>query len=115
MSSAARGLEAEQQAASFLENLGMRILERRYRCPLGEIDLVAKDGETVVFVEVKARRSTAFGLPEEAVGFAKQRRLARAAEAYLAFRGLHDSPARFDVVAVTPEGIRHLTDAFRAS
>ncbi|MCX5788146.1 MAG: YraN family protein [Elusimicrobia bacterium] len=115
MSNTSRGLEAERQAAAFLENLGMRILERRYRSPLGEIDLVAKDGETVVFVEVKARRSLAFGLPEEAVGFAKQRRLARAAEAYLALRGLDASPARFDVVAITPAGIRHLADAFRAS
>jgi len=115
VSSHARGLEAEQRAASFLETMGMRILERRYRSRAGEIDLVARDGETVVFIEVKARGSAAFGLPEEAVGRAKQKRLVRAAEAYLALRGLHASPARFDVVAVTPEGLRHLADAFRVS
>ena len=113
MSNAARGLEAEARAAAFLEAAGMRILERRYRSLVGELDLVALDGDTVVFVEVKSRRSAAFGLPEEAVGPAKQRRLARAAEAYLALRGLTASPARFDVVAITPEGIRHLEDAFR--
>ena len=107
------GLEAEREAARFLEASGLVILDRRYRTRLGEIDLVARDGAEVVFVEVKARSSDSFGGPEAAVDRAKRKRLARAAQAYLTLRGLGDAPARFDVVAVTPDGIRHLADAFR--
>lgn len=107
------GLAAESSAAAFLEGLGFTILERRFRSKSGELDLVAQDGSEIVFVEVKARAGDAFGGPEGAVTAAKQRRLVRAATAYLAFRGLSEEPARFDVVAVTPEGIRHLPDAFR--
>ena len=107
------GLKAEQEAARLLEASGMVILDRRYRSRAGEIDLVARDGRAVVFVEVKARSSAAFGVPEEAVDRRKRRRLARSAAAYLAERGLGNAPARFDVVAITPEGIRHLADAFR--
>lgn len=109
------GLEEEARAARFLESCGLVILDRRWRSRAGEIDLVARDGVAVVFVEVKARTSAAFGGPEAAVDGAKRRRLTRAAEAYLADKGLSESPARFDVVAVTPEGIRHIADAFRPS
>ncbi|MBI4424453.1 MAG: YraN family protein [Elusimicrobia bacterium] len=108
------GALAEGRAAAFLESLGLTVLHRRFRCRAGELDLVARDGETIVFVEVKARGGDAFGSPEEAVDGPKRRRLARAAAVYLAQRGLAEAPARFDVVAVTPEGIRHLPDAFRA-
>ncbi|MBI4346380.1 MAG: YraN family protein [Elusimicrobia bacterium] len=107
------GLAAEARAATYLEGRGFTILERRYRTVAGELDLVARDRGEIVFVEVKARSSSSFGGPEAAVDFRKQRRLTRAAESYLALHGLSDAPARFDVVAVTPEGIRHLADAFR--
>lgn len=107
------GAAAEAEAARYLEGRGFRILERRYRTRAGELDLVAHDGREIVFVEVKARAAESFGGPEEAVDLRKQRRLARAASAYLAIKGLSEEPARFDVVAVTPEGIRHLADAFR--
>lgn len=108
------GLEAEREAARYLEISGLVILDRRWRSLAGELDLVARDGASVVFIEVKARSSDAFGGPEAAVDGAKRRRLARAAQAYLAERGLDDSPARFDVVTVGPQGVRHLIDAFRA-
>ena len=107
------GLAAEGRAAEFLQSRGFKILERRFRSKAGELDLVAQDGGELVFVEVKARSSEAFGGPEGAITADKRRRLCRAAAAYLAFRGLEEHPARFDVVAVTPEGIRHLPDAFR--
>lgn len=109
------GLEEESRAARFLESCGLVILDRRWRSVAGEIDLVARDGASVVFVEVKARASAAFGGPEAAVDGPKRRRLARAAEVYLSEKGLAECPARFDVVAVTPEGIRHVVDAFRPS
>jgi putative endonuclease len=95
----------------------MRILERGFRSRLGEIDIVAQEGATIVFVEVKTRRARAFGLPEESVTALKQRRLIRMAGAWLSARGMHGRDCRFDVVAIEegPSGavIRHLRDAFR--
>ena len=92
----------------------MRVLERRFRLRIGEIDLIAERGELLVFVEVKARRGTTAGRPAEAVTPAKQRRLARVALAYLARRGWLDRPCRFDVVEVFEGGrMRHIEDAFR--
>ena len=94
------GKQGEEIAVSHLRKLGYRILERNYRCPLGEIDVVAKDGEVIVFVEVKSRKTEEFGEPEQAVGKAKQRKMSLLSLYYLAKN--HGSPkeARFDVVAV---------------
>ncbi len=111
------GREAEALAAAHLERLGLTILARNLRTPAGELDLVAREGRTLVFVEVKARSGEAFGAPEEAVDTAKQARLIQAARAYLALQGGPPPPCRFDVVAVDfTEGaprMRHLRDAFR--
>ena len=93
------GLEGEAVARRFLKNLGVRIVEENFNCPLGEIDLIVEDGDILVFVEVKTRRSTRFGTPAEAVHARKQRQILRVAEAYMRerrFRG----PCRVDVVAV---------------
>ncbi len=116
---AALGKAGEDEARRHLESNGYRILARSFRSRLGEIDLVAEDGTTIVFVEVKTRRSLVAGRPEESVGAAKRRRLILVAQSFLAARGLHGRDCRFDVVAVEPrEGgrfeVRHLTDAFRA-
>ena len=78
----------------------MTLLARDWRCRLGQIDVVALDGETVVVVEVKARRGLAFGLPQEAVDARKQRKLRMLAEAYCAATGRRDRPVRIDVVAL---------------
>lgn len=94
------GIEGEAVARRFLEGLGFRILEENFTCPLGEIDLIAQDGEVLVFVEVKARRSTRFGGPAEAVHARKQRQILRVAEAYMRERRLR-VPCRVDVVAVS--------------
>ncbi len=93
------GVEGETVARRFLERLGFRIVEGNFACPLGEIDLIAQDGEVLVFVEVKARRSTRFGAPAEAVHGRKQRQILRVAEAYMRERRLR-VPCRVDVVAV---------------
>jgi putative endonuclease len=98
------GRDGERAAERFLRRRGYTIVERNYRCPLGEIDLVALDRGTVVFVEVKARRGAGFGAPADAVGSRKQRQVVRAAEHYLAARRLHDRDVRFDVVGVRLEG-----------
>ena len=93
------GLLGEQLAAAYLEQRGMRLVESRYRCRFGEIDLVAWDGDTLCFVEVKTRTSCAVGLPRESVTAKKREKLRAAALSYLSERGL-DCPARFDVAEV---------------
>ena len=101
-----------------LDAAGLRVLARRFRLRSGEIDLVAERGDLVVFVEVKARRSTRYGRPAAAVTGVKQRRMARAALAFLSRTGRLERRVRFDVVEVwADEGgvrrVRHIEDAFR--
>jgi putative endonuclease len=99
------GKLGEDCACRELGRRGYVILERRYRTRFGEIDIVATDGGVLVFVEVKARRGTAFGVPAEAVTWHKQRRLLQLAAAYLAAKRLAEVPCRFDVVSVSwPSG-----------
>jgi putative endonuclease len=91
----------EQVAATHLERAGLVIVARKWRCRLGEIDLVAHDGEELVFVEVRTRREDAFGLAAESVGKAKRARLAALAQSYLATAGIPTGASwRIDVVAV---------------
>lgn len=112
------GQRGEDVAARFLRRKGYRILARGSRSRLGELDLVAVDGHAVVFVEVKARSSGDAGQPWEAIDELKQRRMTRAALAFLKARRLLQTPARFDVVAVTwPANVRqpeieHFPNAF---
>ncbi len=94
------GRLGEDAAAAELERRGYRLVTRNYHCRGGEADLVADDGETLVFVEVKARGSLAHGLPRDAVGWTKQQRLGRAAEHYCHRHEIDDRPLRFDVVEV---------------
>jgi len=95
------GESGERCAVSFLERRGFIVLDRNYVHNHGEIDIVAKDGDEIVFVEVKFRRSLHFGSPEEAVTPAKQELLRRTAEGYVAERGLTDVDCRFDVIAIS--------------
>ncbi len=97
----ALGLEGETRACRALEARGYRVVQRRYRTRAGELDIVARHGQTVVFVEVKARRGSEFGDPAASVTAQKQRRLVMMAADYLARHGLTRAPVRFDVVAVT--------------
>lgn len=99
-----KGARGEEKACDFLQGQGYRILERNYRCRLGEIDIIAREGRTVVFVEVKARSSGRFGLPQEAVGPRKRRRMTAIALHYLKSRGWLGEPARFDVASVGLDG-----------
>ena len=112
------GRRGEAVAAQFLRKQGMQVVAQNVRCPLGEIDLVARDGATLVFVEVKSRSGGAYGLPQEAVTRAKQRRLTRLAWWYLKTHRLQEHPARFDVVAVTWQGtdpqVTWIANAFEA-
>ena len=98
------GADGERAAERFLRRRGFTIVERNYRCPLGEVDLIALDGRTVVFVEVKTRRHAGAGSPYDAVDPRKQRQIVRAAECYLDAHRLHDRAVRFDVVAANRHG-----------
>jgi putative endonuclease len=111
------GKQGEQLAADFLVAAGYRIVERNYREKCGEIDIIARDGPTWVFIEVKARRSRRYGAPVEAVTSHKQHQISATALLYLSRHGLLEAPARFDVVGidladiVRPQ-IVHIKDAF---
>ncbi len=114
-----RGLDGEDAACRHLCRSGFNVLVRRYRCRFGEIDLVAREGEALVFVEVKTRRSADFGDPSLAVTPEKQRHISRVALDYLRRLGNPAIPARFDVIEVLegPQGpeCRHIRDAFALS
>jgi putative endonuclease len=100
------GRRGERAAEKYLKRKGYRIVARNFRAAGAEIDLVAIDGETLVFVEVKTRRSRTSGAPEEAVDERKQLRMRRAAEVFLARYRAGDKELRFDVVAVDASGKR---------
>ncbi|HEX4129780.1 MAG TPA: YraN family protein [Pirellulales bacterium] len=115
------GARGEDAAARYLRGHGYRILARGKRSRMGEIDIVARDGRTLVFVEVKTRTDRAHGHPVEMVHVDKQRRLTRLALGYMKRYRLLEQPARFDIVAITwpadapqPQ-IEHFKHAFEAT
>jgi putative endonuclease len=113
------GRAAEDAAAIHLARAGLRVVERNVRLGHGEIDLVCRDGDVVVFVEVKCRRATWGDPPAAAVSWHKQRRLTRLAQHYLKWRRLDGARCRFDVISVTLDavgraGIAHVRGAFDA-
>lgn len=112
------GGRGEDLAVRYLRKRGYKVIERNYRCLWGEIDLIARNKGTLVFVEIKARSSSGFGLPQEAVDRFKQRKLVQVAKAYMAQHHLEETIAtRFDVVAIhlSPSGpeITLIKDAFQ--
>jgi putative endonuclease len=113
------GQRGENLAAKHLRTIGFKIIERNFRCDVGEIDIVARDGKTLVFVEVKTRAYDD-PTPEEQVNSEKRHQLTKAAKLYLARYGNIQPAARFDVVAIVwPAGreaqIRHTPNAFEAT
>ena len=110
------GKEGEKIAAVFLKKRGYRISDINFRCPLGEVDIVARENKEIVFIEVKTRKSNKLGYPEQAVGIRKQKKMSQLALWYLQKRKIADVAARFDVVAITlyPEGndIKLIKNAF---
>jgi len=98
------GKEGEDLALRKLESIGYRCIERNYRCSLGELDLVARDGETLVFVEIKTRKSKSLDYAKEAVHARKQRQISKVALAYMKRNGCEEAKARFDVVVIHQKG-----------
>ena len=99
ISRVAQGAAAEELACRYLEAQGLTLVMRNFRCRWGELDLIMRDGEQLVFVEVRSRRHSRYGTPAESITRAKQQRLLRAAAFYLQYQQL-DLPCRFDVVAI---------------
>ena len=111
------GRHGERVAVAFLTDAGLRVLDRNWRCRDGELDIVARDGDALVFCEVKTRRGAGFGHPVESVTPRKQRRLRVLAQRWLAAHDEHAPDLRFDVVGVLvqptgPAKLRHLPAAF---
>ncbi|MCL2332893.1 MAG: YraN family protein [Actinomycetia bacterium] len=96
----ALGRQGEEAAAVFLQNLGQRIIARNWRCRLGEVDLITRDGDTIVFCEVKTRKSLGAGQPFESITARKQQRYSRLAEFWLSRHQEEDCAVRFDAVSI---------------
>jgi putative endonuclease len=110
------GQQGEAFAASYLKGLKYKIIQTNYRCRCGEIDIIARDGSVLVFVEVKARRDTSYGPPQLSVTPFKQRQISKAALTYLSQNKQLEVPARFDVIALVLRNgepvVNHIKDAF---
>lgn len=109
------GQHGEEVAVSYLKKKGYALLHRNYRTPLGEADIIVKDNNAIVFVEVKARTSVAFGQPFEAVDSRKQEKLKKIALYYLKHNNIQ-APVRFDVISIISrngkEEVNHIIEAF---
>ncbi len=111
------GAYGERLASRYLQAAGLVLLESNWRCREGEVDLILRDGDDLVFCEVKTRRTDTYGTPAEAVAPAKARRLRRIAARWLAERSVRPREVRFDVVAVLPQTkgasvVEHIRGAF---
>lgn len=113
------GKQGERIAVQLLKSEHLSIRELNFRCSLGEIDIIAEHEDVIVFIEVKTRSNKNYGLPEEAVGYPKQRKLIQVAMHYLQQERLENRSCRFDVVSIimknnSVEKINHIVDAFSA-
>lgn len=107
------GKEHEDKAVKYLEDSGYLIVERNFYCRQGEIDIIARDGKYLVFVEVKYRKDTKKGYPSESVTYYKRNRIIRASKFYMYKNRISDGQAvRFDVISITDDDIELIKDAF---
>ena len=108
-----RGNDGEARAVAYLLRAGMRVVERNFRSKLGELDIIARDRGTLVFVEVRTRGDSQHGNAVETVNVHKQRKVTRVAWSYIAKRRPHFVTARFDVIGITGDELVHVRDAWR--
>lgn len=107
------GTAHENEAVLFLKNRGYKIIEKNFYCRYGEIDIIAQDGDYIVFIEVKYRKNCNMGSPETAVDYNKKKHIIQSAQYYLYSRyNRNDIPARFDVVAIQGKSIHLIKNAF---
>ncbi|MDE6850326.1 MAG: YraN family protein [Clostridia bacterium] len=105
------GFRGENKAAAFLKKNGYKICERNFRCPFGEVDIIAQKDGVIAFVEVKTRTNDLFGAPNEAVDNRRKQRYRNCVRFYFANTEI-DYTVRFDIIEVTKEGINHIENAF---
>ncbi len=106
------GNRGEDIAEQYLKKQGYKILEKQYRCPRGEADLIAETGHWLIFIEVKTRTNINFGLPCEAVDFRKQKKYIQIAEWYLTNKNCFDKYVRFDIIEILGNEINHLKGVY---
>lgn len=109
-----QGKEGEDRAAKVLKAKGYKIIERNYRNPFGEIDIIAEEGDCLVFIEVKKRNTETFGDPLYAIDASKKRHIVMSAKYYLKSHRLNNKKTRFDVVGITPHTVKIVKNAFLA-
>ncbi|MBP3344597.1 MAG: YraN family protein [Clostridia bacterium] len=107
-----KGYKGESQTVKFLLDKKYKIYAQNYKNKVGEIDIIAQDKDTIVFIEVKARETLAFGRPSEAVNYYKQNKIRKVAQIFLIKNNLLDSKVRFDVIEVVGQNINHIENAF---
>lgn len=107
------GKFGESLALKTIRRLGYKKIVSNYRCPLGEIDLIAKDGDTLVFIEIKTRKGRSIGYAKEAVNAKKRRQLSKVALAYMKSNKCYEAKARFDVVAVSLGGVKQKIEVIK--
>ena len=105
------GFSGEVRAAKYLKKNGYEIIARNFRCPFGEVDIIASNGGVLAFIEVKTRTGDTFGRPNEAVRADRQRRYINCARYYFSGREM-DCVVRFDIIEVEKDGINHIENAF---
>ncbi|MGL4363164.1 MAG: YraN family protein [Cellulosilyticaceae bacterium] len=106
------GKHYEQKAMQYLEEKGYNILETNFRTRFGEIDIIARDGNIIVFIEIKYRRTSRCGYPRESVTKQKQQKIRQVASFYLVQKKSYEKPLRFDVIEYLGEDITHIQNAF---
>ena len=109
-----KGIKGEKLAAKYLKRGGYKVLARNYKCPFGEVDIIARRGDVVAFVEVKLRTSEDFGAPSQAVNRTRMQRYINVARFYFTGREM-DCTVRFDIIEVEGDKINHIISAFDAN
>ena len=107
-----KGRDGEERAEEYLVIKGYKILEKNYKTRIGEIDIIALDGKTLVFIEVKTRKTASHGLPADAVNAKKQGRIGRVALSYISDKKFVNQPCRFDVLSISDDRVELIKDAF---
>lgn len=106
------GTAYEKLAKKYLQNIGYSILVMNYRCKSGEIDIIASEGEYIIFIEVKYRKTLKYGYPRESVNYYKQKHIIYAAKYFLLINNLYNKNCRFDVIEILDDKVTHIKNAF---
>ncbi len=107
-----KGKKNEDKAVEYLKESGYIIRERNFRSRFGEIDIIAEDGSNIVIIEVRSKKDTKYGFPEETINQKKIKRIIKTAQIYITARGLENRQIRFDIISIVNNNIFHIKNAF---